>query len=427
MHGPDFTLSAIALQDEPTRGYAVAKEAATSAGIGQRLAVLNDLLGILTRDISLQEQMDLALAAILSIPWLPTEQRGCIFLSHEENKTLRMVAHRGLAGDEPGRCATVPFGRCVCGRVAEDRETMFIDFADTLPRQASCAPPNGHYALPIRTHDKLLGVLSIYLRPGHPWDPQEEVFLGSVTHVLAAMIDRRQTEDRAHGLLQLNRELTKRLVHGQEEEYRRLARELHDEVGQTLTAIRTDAAVIAKRAGPSETISRCAEAIQRAADHLFGVTRSIIRRLRPSVLDDLGLTAALEALVSEWQARRPGLPCRLALEADIDRLGKEIDITVYRLVQEALTNTLRHAAASQVRVKVSCEHSPDAVVRVVVEDDGRGMRTSDVLKSRPCFGLLGMRERVEGLGGRLDIDSAPGKGLRLRATIPVATDAVAQR
>jgi signal transduction histidine kinase len=403
------------------------EEVVTSAGIGRRLAVLNDLLGILTEDIGLPEQMDRALAAILSIPWLPTEPRACIFLSDEENKLLRMVAHRGLTGDAAARCATVPFGRCVCGHVAEDGEAIFIDFSSTAPPRALYEPPNGHYGLPIRAHEKLLGVLSIYLRPGHPWDPQEEVFLGSVTHVLAAMIDRRQTEDRTRTLLQVNRELTKRLVHGQEEEYRRLARELHDEVGQALTAIRTDAALIAKHTvGRFETLSRSAEAIRCAADHLHGITRSMIRRLRPTMLDDLGLAAALEALVSEWRARRPGLPCRLACEGAIDRLGKEIDITVYRLVQEALTNALRHAAASQVHVTVSCERSPGAVVRVLVEDDGRGMKTSDALMSGLCFGLLGMRERVEGLGGHLDIDSAPGKGLRLRATIPLTKDAASR-
>lgn len=425
MQGPSLVPSSVVSRNELMRSAGMAGEAVTSAGIGQRLAVLNDLLGILTEDISLQEQMDRALAAILSIPWLPTQPRGCIFLSDEENKILRMAAHRGHQGDAAARCATVPFGRCVCGRVAEDGETMFIDFAGTTPPCFPHEPPNGHYGLPIRAHDRLLGVLSIYLRPGHPWDPQEEVFLGSVTHVLAAMIDRRQTEDRSHALLQINRELTKRLVHGQEEEYRRLARELHDEVGQTLTAIRTDAALIAKyTADRSDTVGRSTEAIRCATDHLHDITRSMIRRLRPSMLDDLGLAAALEALVSEWRARRPGLPCHLVCEGDIDRLGREIDITVYRLVQEALTNALRHAAASQVRVTVSRERSPRAVVRVTVEDDGRGMKTGDMLKSGLCFGLLGMRERVEGLGGRLDIDSAPGKGLRLRAAIPLAMEAV---
>jgi signal transduction histidine kinase len=403
---------------------AMVASVATSATLSQRLSVLNHLLAISIEDVDLDQQLTRALDEILEIPWLPTESKGCIMAAVEGSRVLRMAAHRGMDADIVARCATVPFGRCVCGHTAERQEITFIDFSIAPAADTSCKVPSGHYCLPIRARGRLLGVLSIYLLPGYNRSPQEETFLVAVTNVLAAMIELRWNKDRTHALLEINKTMNQHLIGLQEEEYRRLARELHDEMGQTLTAIHTDAALIAKHAeGQLEVISRSAEAIRSAVEHLFGVTRSMIHRLRPSILDDLGLAAALETIVSEWQVRRPGLPCRLTLEGEIDELGEGINITVFRLVQEGLTNVLRHAAASRVHVAVSCQRSRDGVVQVLVEDDGRGMEIKGVLTSGRRFGLRGMRERVEGIGGRLDIDSAPGKGLRLRATIPLTTTA----
>jgi signal transduction histidine kinase len=221
-------------------------------------------------------------------------------------------------------------------------------------------------------------------------------------------------------ILEENRRLSRRLIDVQEEERKTLARELHDEMGQALTAIKTEAALIIDRCqDPGLPIGKSARAIGAAADYLYDLTHTLIRRLRPSVLDDLGLAAALETLVSEWRARRPGLPCRLTVEGDLHGLPDAVNIAIFRLVQEALTNVLRHAVASHMSVTLC--RSADAVL-VRVEDDGRGLDPAGVKRTWQHFGLLGMRERVEGLGGCLDIESDPGRGLCLHATIPVAAE-----
>lgn len=391
------------------------------ADVARQLAVLNQLLLLSTENIGLDEQLGRALEAIVSIPWLPTEPKGCIFIADTRDRTLWMAAHRGLDPDIPRRCASVAFGHCVCGRTAESREIGFIDRCDAAPPEAPVEVPPGFYSLPIGAREELLGVLSIYLQPGQARDPEEERFLVSVTQVLAMMIGHCRIEERSRALLNTNRALTRRMVNLQEEEHRRLARELHDEMGQSLAAIKADAALIINRCQtPGSPICQSAMAIGATADHLYDLTHVLIRCLRPSVLDDLGLMAALETYVSEWRARRPGLPCRLTLEGDLDGLTTEVANTAFRMVQEGLTNVLRHAAASQVHVAVERLRQDGDVLRVSVADDGRGLEAGDAARHGNRFGLLGMRERVEGLGGRLDLDSAPGRGLRLVATIPLA-------
>jgi signal transduction histidine kinase len=275
-----------------------------------------------------------------------------------------------------------------------------------------------HYSVPIATREQVIGVLSLYADGCCDLNAEDRAFLEVVADTLAAIVERKRAEAKTLRFLEENRRLSRRLIDVQEEERRRLARELHDEMGQALTAIKTEAALIIDRCrGSNGPICDSAKAIGVASDCLYGLTHALIHRLRPTVLDDLGLAAALETIVSEWRMRRPGLPCRLTVEGDLHGLPDAVNIAVFRLVQEALTNVLRHASASHVSVTL---HRSDDGLHIQVEDDGRGLDPARAAPAGLCFGLLGMRERVEALGGRLAIESAPGRGLRLDATIPVA-------
>lgn len=398
---------------------------APAVEISRRLAVLNRLLAISADDSSLQEQLDRGLDAILSTPWLQTQPRGSIHLVDEKGDMLRIAAHRGFDTEMLGRSAVVPFGRGACGRSIDSGQTMFIDFDPVATLEAGCDIPVGHYSLPIRRTGRTLGVLTLHIRPGHVRDPDEHMFLVSVTDVLAAMIEHRQIEDRRRALLHENRELTKRLIQLQEEEYRRLARELHDEMGQSLTAIKADAALIVKHCQTSASpISRSAQAIAATADDLYELTRALLRHLRPGALDELGLVAALESYVNEWHARRPGIACTFLAEGELEGLGEEINIALYRVIQECLTNVIRHAAASRVEVRLYRARGAAEVDEVClqVKDDGRGIAAQEAPWTNQRFGLLGMRERVEGLGGRIVLDSPPGEGLGVTVHLPLIAD-----
>ncbi|MBL8144109.1 MAG: sensor histidine kinase [Acidobacteria bacterium] len=198
-------------------------------------------------------------------------------------------------------------------------------------------------------------------------------------------------------------QLTRLLLRAQEDERRRIARELHDEAGQVLTAVKIELDLDGRQAA--------GEMVGRA----LAQVRDLSNLLRPSVLDDLGLLAALHALADDFAARTR-IAVRLDLDGAAQRFAPEIEVVVYRVVQEALTNVARHARASEARV---CLTADAATATLVVEDNGQGMAAN----VSPHLGWLGMRERVTALGGTLQIDSTTHGGVRLEARMPIGMPA----
>ena len=207
----------------------------------------------------------------------------------------------------------------------------------------------------------------------------------------------------------------------QDNERRALARELHDELGQRCSALRAEAALVERTVrGDPAAASAAARRIDGTAEGLYQTVRDMLRRLRPPDLDALGLPAAIQALCERWETSS-GVACVFHHDGGTDAwrgLGDAVDVTVYRVVQEALSNVSRHAGAGQVRIALRQDADPaGAPLRVLtVQDDGRGM---DPQAPHGGLGLLGARERAALLGGELRIDSAPGQGLRLTMRLPV--------
>jgi two-component system sensor histidine kinase UhpB len=200
-----------------------------------------------------------------------------------------------------------------------------------------------------------------------------------------------------------------------EEERRKLARELHDELGQSITGVKTIAQSLANRAGESAPEIRSgAEAIVGVAGRMYEAVHDIIRELRPSALDHLGLAEALREEARRVQAEHPELAVRLELEGDLAGLDEARTITIYRVVQECLTNVVRHAGASKATVRVA---RGAGAVQVSVADDGRCMAAGGPAERQ--FGLLGLRERAQALGGEFELTSAPGAGVAVRVTLPL--------
>ena len=247
----------------------------------------------------------------------------------------------------------------------------------------------------------------------------------------------------AEAALEQSRQFTAAVQSRLEEERRAIARELHDELGQGITAIESIGTAIATRAGDSAPdIRDNARTIVSVAARVYDVAHGIIRRLRPSGLDHLGLPETLRDAVATWSLRHPEVSWSLVLSGELESLGEELNITVYRVVQETLTNVVRHAGATRAEIAVSresvtpasdaagpagdaaepagdaAEPAGDAVV-VRVQDDGRGLGSGDT-RERARLGLIGMRERVQALGGTFEISGAPGEGVTVRAVIPLA-------
>jgi PAS domain S-box-containing protein len=207
--------------------------------------------------------------------------------------------------------------------------------------------------------------------------------------------------------------LTKHLEEVREEERAVVAREVHDELGQILTAVKLDfSGFIAAGSFQPEEVARRARSILSSLDGGIHAVQSISQRLRPRMLDDLGLVAALEWLVEDFE-KRSGVRCAISCSPEDFRLDREPSTVLFRILQEALTNAGRHARAST--VTVSLEQQGD-VVELVVSDDGVGL-PPEALTSPFSLGLTGMRERLRPLGGTLDIVSRPGGGTRLCARL----------
>jgi signal transduction histidine kinase len=152
----------------------------------------------------------------------------------------------------------------------------------------------------------------------------------------------------------------------------------------------------------------------------------IIRQLRPTALDHLGLSATLQETVAAWRERHKDIACELRLEGELEGLGETVNITIYRIVQECLTNVIRHAAATRADILIARERDAGRgdVVRVTVRDNGKGIAQRNE-REATRFGLMGMRERVQALDGAFQIDNRPGEGVTVTAVIPAKAAAVA--
>lgn len=207
-----------------------------------------------------------------------------------------------------------------------------------------------------------------------------------------------------------NRALTLHSLEIQEEERQRLAQELHDELGQSLTAIKVMAVTASQKQINIEQISHT---ISDVCDHLIAVVRSMMRNLHPIMLSELGLKATLEDLLTHWTTRNSQLALTLYCTDDIDQLQQRIAIQIFRVVQEAITNIVRHAHASQAMIRLELQHH---TLLLQIKDNGRGCI---ITTNKQGFGLLSMKERMASLGGELLIDSQLNQGMRINASIPL--------
>jgi PAS domain S-box-containing protein len=244
-----------------------------------------------------------------------------------------------------------------------------------------------------------------------------------VTLTVQDITHRKRTERQTERLLAENRALAKRNMEIQEAERKAIAQELHDELGQGLTAIRADAeAIIAKIGDRDPTIVESARAIAHVSERVYETAHAIMRSMRPPLLDEAGLATSLGMTVGEWQRGHPEVRCDIAVEGDIDDLSDTTNVTAYRLVQEALTNIAKYAGADRVnitleRVPANGER-PDSVL-LRIEDDGKGFDPTDTMDG---LGVLGMRERVLAANGRFALRTSPGRGVTISAELPIRQD-----
>jgi two-component system, NarL family, sensor histidine kinase UhpB len=246
------------------------------------------------------------------------------------------------------------------------------------------------------------------------------VMTGALLFLLRHLL--RPTEDDARRLvattqeLAENRVVTRLIQAGIEDERKRVARELHDEMGQSITAIRLIAATLARTTERSMVEGNAARINEIAASLYDGVHR-IVRELRPTALEQQDLAAALHDFVREWQIRQPKKNFGLVIDGDLANLDEAVTLAVFRCIQEAVTNALKHAAAGRIDIHVSLQ---DDILQASIVDDGAPVEDQD--RPGSGSGLVGMRERICAVGGEFDAGRIPEGGFRVALRIPIRQD-----
>jgi two-component system sensor histidine kinase TtrS len=242
------------------------------------------------------------------------------------------------------------------------------------------------------------------------------------------ILERRRAEKEVRELLEENRSLVGKSLVVQENERRHLSQELHDELGQCITAIQADAEIFSEFAAAQcdSRLEKSAQAIKSVSARIYEFVHSTMVRLRPSILEDLGLAETLREEVAAWQTRHRNTSCTLSLNTDLDGLDEQTEITIYRIVQEGLTNIAKHANASHVTINFDvvdditigdADSMPVTVLRFSIRDDGVGMDQKPA-RGRG-LGLIGIRERASALGGEMSMQTTSGQGLAIIVTLPL--------
>jgi PAS domain S-box-containing protein len=311
-----------------------------------------------------------------------------------------------------------------CGTSAYLRQPVFVSDIETSPLwddYRELARPYGFracWSMPIFASDgRVLGTFALYYREPRAPGRDELELIARATHVAGIAIQRRQLDDQLH-------ELWAHIEAVREDERTGMAREIHDELGQALTALKMDLAWIIRRANAEGSLGRdlLAEklgAISKMTDGIIDTVRRISADLRPGVLDDLGLVAAIEWQAQEFE-RRSGITCVVRTTAHDTKFDRAASTALFRIFQEALTNVVRHAEAKHVDIAFDCT---DGKVRLSVQDDGKGIE-AEAIKSPSSLGLLGIRERIRRLDGSLTVSGEPGKGTLLVVEVPLAVAGV---
>jgi len=234
-----------------------------------------------------------------------------------------------------------------------------------------------------------------------------------------AIIDitgRKAIEEALSNSRRQSRELYLNLLDIREEERTSIARELHDELGQTLTALKMDASWFSTRVAGKGKLSERAESMSELVDTMIQSLKRILSDLRPSVLDHLGLSAAIDWQVKEFR-RKTGIDCELDMNPSDIVLDKERSTALFRIFQEALTNVIRHAEATKVRVSLA---KADKETILEIEDNGKGI-TREQIADPQSFGLVGIRERAHSLGGAAKVTASRTGGTTVAVSIPTAS------
>jgi len=394
----------------------------------EKLSTLNTLAVTVGQSLNLEEVLHTALREVLDLTRLET---GWINLRDEADKLRpeggrsRMAASLGLPEGAALAHADCTWDQCICAGVFGSGRPQVFRIEQRPPCPAAEYLQTEGLAfracVPLKSKDLVLGVMSLAGdASSSPWMFAEDSLemLTAIGRQIGVAVENASLYEELHQKEMLRRQMLERMITLQEDERRRIARELHDQTGQRLTSTIMTLGLLEETIRTPEGRAYVRDVRDTAAQILKEI-RDLALVLRPSVLDDLGLLAALRHCLKGYQSRYRLLVDLQVLGLDGKRLPPEVETALFRITEEALTNVVQHAQARSVTVLL--EHRGSSVM-LIVEDDGKGFDVARVMNTRPHegnLGLYGMRERVSLLGGTLTIESTPGRGTAVFVRIPL--------
>ena len=392
----------------------------------KELAALNAISITVSQSLNLNQILNDALDEVLKLDMFEGTAKGMLFRLDEENGELVLIAHRGTPKDHPCLVKAPRPGECLCGKCVQEGMVIVSENCFEDKRHDLHWPQMHEHkdlCLPLKVRGDVLGVMNLRLPITHMVSSHDVGLLTAVAGQIGVAIENArlfEAVSRQHNRL---RTLSSRLAEAEETERRRLAQELHDQVGQKLTALSINLNIIRGEmpagglpADGLQNLDDCLAESQVLVEQTTRLIRGVMSDLRPPMLDDLGLVETLH-----WYADQTALRTELSITVKSNgikiNLPTHLEIALFRIAQEALANVVKHAQASEVRITVEFIGE---TVRLIVADDGVGYnpdRHKDPEKDLG-WGLLIMAERAEAIGGRCWIEPQPGvRGTRVIAEI----------
>jgi signal transduction histidine kinase len=386
----------------------------------RELAALNAVANAVNTPAPLSETLDRSLRALLAALDLPA---GWVFLLDRDGDNIQLTTWLGLPREIGEREIETALHGCPCTPALRDKKGIIVTPMPELcplhkARLDNFCSIASHATVPVLARDRVLGVLGVASAQPDTFGADEVKLLEAVGQELGVAVENARLWNDLSEKERVRGQLLDKVISAQEEERQRVARELHDEMGQSLTSLLVGLKMVEESPSLAEAHTRAQE-LKLLTGTVLDNVRALARELRPSVLDDIGLVTALERYTREYSQR-----FSLALDFQVVgldgvRLPAQHEIALYRIVQEALTNIAKYANAKNVSVLL--EHRAQSVV-AIVEDDGRGFAAERFLREHRDgrhLGLVGMKERAELLGGKLMIESKRGEGTTVFAQLPV--------
>jgi signal transduction histidine kinase/HAMP domain-containing protein len=393
----------------------------------RQLSALNAVALTVNQSLNLKEILDRALDEVLQLTAI---DMVAIFLLEPSKGQLKLMAYRGLSENAARLAYQVGLLDGSCGGVLELGESIVVpDISIYRGRAARSLRREGINAMmhvPLMNKGRALGSMCLGTQDNTKFDDEAQRLLMAVGNQIAMAVENARLYAEVQHKERVRGELFQKALAAQEEERKRIARELHDEISQSLTALLYEAEEGLERAS-SPRVKERLQSICTLTQHTLDDVHNLIFDLRPSMLDQLGLIPALRWL-AQSRLETKGIRVSMAVSSgagssngktDPQRLAPEIETALFRVMQEAINNIARHAAARNVDIQLELDE--DTAV-VSIRDDGIGFDLTELSVSSNSargLGLVGIRERIELLGGELDINTFPGSGTHIHIRVPL--------